>query len=57
MTISSNLLKILVCPVCKDKPIHIESEDFLVCSICGLKYAVINDIPVMFVEDENISAS
>jgi len=57
MKISLKLLEILVCPVCKKNLGYIESGDSLVCSICGLKFAVQNDIPVMLVEEENTRSS
>lgn len=47
--ISSHLLEILVCPVCKGK-LH-EQSDELICRADRLAYPVREDIPVML-EDE-----
>ena len=49
MAISKELLAILVCPVDK-QPVRAES-DRLVCSQCGRRYPVVDDIPVMLVDE------
>ena len=55
--ISNDLLAILVCPSCKKK---VEPKDaatgenaqmWLVCTGCGLRYPVRDDIPIMLVEE------
>ncbi|PID74812.1 MAG: hypothetical protein CSB28_01245 [Desulfobacterales bacterium] len=51
MTISEELLKILVCPKCKGQ-IHLNSEsNGLVCEQCRLLYEIRDDIPIMLVEE------
>lgn len=53
MTISQELLEILVCPECKGE-IHLnEKQDGLVCEACRLIYPIKDDIPVML-KDEAI---
>ena len=47
--VSQDLLDILVCPLGKAK-VNLEGE-FLVCSKCGAKYPVRDDIPVMLMEE------
>ncbi len=51
MSISEELLKILVCPKCKGQ-IHLDSEqNGLVCEKCQLLYEIRDDIPIMLVEE------
>ncbi|MGD8847120.1 MAG: Trm112 family protein [Desulfobacteraceae bacterium] len=51
MPISSELLKILVCPKCK-KDIHLsEKQDGLVCPACRLKYEIRDGIPIMLIDE------
>ena len=49
MTISKELLDILICPACKGKVE--EKEDKIVCISCGLKYLIKDGIPIMLVEE------
>lgn len=57
LMISNDLLAILVCPSCKKK---VEPKDaaagenaqmWLVCTGCGLRFPVRDDIPIMLVEE------
>ncbi|MBF0302654.1 MAG: Trm112 family protein [Desulfamplus sp.] len=51
MTISQQLLDILVCPKCKGE-IHLtENKDGLVCETCRLVYEIRDDIPIMLIEE------
>ncbi len=52
MAIAKELLDILVCPLDK-KPVRLEG-DRLVCSECGRRYPVIDDIPVMLIEEAEL---
>ena len=51
--ISKELLEILACPACDERPPVRLSEDqqFIVCDVCGRRYPVKDDIPVMLVEE------
>ena len=50
MSVSPDLLNILVCPKCKG-PIELrEDETGLVCDQCRLLYEIIDDIPVMLID-------
>ncbi|MBM3908780.1 MAG: Trm112 family protein [Gemmatimonadetes bacterium] len=51
MTISPQLLAILVCPKCKGALTHREAESALDCPACHLRYPVRDDIPVMLVDE------
>jgi len=51
MTVSKELLDILVCPQCKGDLIYIETKDGLVCDKCKLMYPVKEDIPVMLIDE------
>ncbi len=51
MTISQELLDILVCPKCK-KDIYLnDSKDGLICDHCRLRYDIRDDIPIMLIEE------
>ncbi len=47
--IDKELLKILACPVCKTD-VRLEQKK-LVCTKCGRRYPIKDDIPVMLVEE------
>ncbi len=51
MSISPELLAILVCPRCKGPLDYRETEARLVCMACGLAYPVRDDIPIMLVDE------
>ncbi|WP_300463234.1 Trm112 family protein [Desulfobacula sp.] len=51
MTVSQDLLEILVCPKCKGE-IHLnEKKDGLVCEACRLVYEIKDDIPIMLIDE------
>jgi uncharacterized protein YbaR (Trm112 family) len=50
--ISKDLLDILACPVGK-APLRLE-ENTLVCSSCGARYRIEDDIPIMLVEEAEL---
>lgn len=47
--IDQELLKNLVCPVGKKELGYV--DNYLVCTYCGLKFPLIDDIPVMIVDE------
>jgi len=51
MALNKELLDILVCPKCKGAITLTKEEDGLLCSPCGLAYPVLDEIPVMLVEE------
>lgn len=51
MTISPQLLAILVCPRCKGALTYRDAEQALDCAACKLRYPVRDDIPVMLVDE------
>ena len=51
MTLSPQLLDVLVCPRCKGPLDYRETESSLVCARCALRYPVRDDIPVMLVDE------
>lgn len=51
MTLSPQLLAILVCPRCKGALEYRESEPALVCHACRLRYAVRDGIPIMLTDE------
>ena len=52
MSLSPELLEILVCPRCKGELEHAtEPEETLACRACRLVYAVEDDIPIMLIDE------
>ena len=51
MTLSPQLLAILVCPKCKGPLEYRESESSLTCGACRLRYPVRDDIPIMLLDE------
>ena len=51
MTLSTKLLEILVCPLCQQPVVHAESDPYLDCMLCQLRFPVQDGIPVMLVEE------
>jgi len=45
------LLKILACPKCKGDLECREKENRLICHKCKLAYPIVDDIPVMLIEE------
>ena len=51
MSISKELLDILVCPKCKGDIKLTKEEDGFICENCKLKYPIRDDIPVMLIDE------
>jgi uncharacterized protein len=51
MPLSSELLRILVCPECRGDLVYEEGQLRLTCNACRLRYRIVDDIPVMLVEE------
>ena len=51
MTVSQELLDILVCPKCKGKIYLNDRQDGLICDNCKLLYEIRDDIPVMLIDE------
>ena len=51
MTVSPQLLAILVCPKCKGELEYKEAEPALLCHKCRLKYAIRDGIPIMLIDE------
>jgi len=52
--ITKDLLEILRCPACvreKDGLLILYEDSWLVCQDCGRKYPIVEDIPVMLIEE------
>lgn len=56
MSISKELLDILVCPLCKQPVRLLPDESGLKCAACKRVYPVRDDIPVMLPEEATIAA-
>ncbi len=49
-----DLLEILRCPVCvreKEGLLNLVKETWLICQDCGRKYPIVDDIPVMLIDE------
>jgi uncharacterized protein len=51
MSLSAQLLAVLVCPKCKGELEYREDESSLLCHHCKLRYPVRDDIPVMLIDE------
>ncbi|MDX2481490.1 MAG: Trm112 family protein [Desulfuromusa sp.] len=51
MPVSSKLLDILACPKCKQTVELADEGDYILCTICRLRYPVRDDIPVMLIDE------
>ncbi len=51
MTLSPQLLAVLVCPRCKGALDYSERDESLACTACRLRYPVRQDIPIMLVDE------
>jgi uncharacterized protein YbaR (Trm112 family) len=51
MTLSPQLLAILVCPKCKGALEYRADDPSLVCPACRLRYPVRDDIPIMLLDE------
>ncbi len=54
--VSAELLEILRCPACvreegKEGNLELVKEYWLVCTDCGRKYPIVDDIPVMLIDE------
>jgi uncharacterized protein YbaR (Trm112 family) len=51
VSISPELLAILVCPKCKGALDHRPNESILVCTACRLQYPIRDEIPIMLLDE------
>ena len=51
MAVSQELLEILACPKCKQPVTLNATETGLVCGACRLEYPIVDDIPVMLIDE------
>ncbi len=54
MPVNAELLKILVCPVCKAALSLVDDDEGLKCGKCSRVYPIRDDIPVMRVSEAKI---
>jgi uncharacterized protein YbaR (Trm112 family) len=52
--IDPELLKILACPLCKTGVTLTPDGKGLLCGSCRRRYAIVDDIPIMLVEEASI---
>lgn len=51
MPLSKELLDILCCPKCKGEVRLSEKENGLICDTCRLLYPIVDDIPIMLIDE------
>jgi uncharacterized protein YbaR (Trm112 family) len=51
MAVDKELLDIMICPNCGGGIEYHEQEQVIVCTKCGFRYPVRDDIPVMLIEE------
>lgn len=51
MSVDAELLEILVCPNDRGEVDYLEAEQVIVCRVCGYRYPVRDDIPVMLIDE------
>lgn len=51
MPIKKELLEILACPKCKGNIHADETESWLICDACRLKYEIRDGIPIMLIDE------
>lgn len=51
MALHKELLDILACPESKQPLVYFEQENFLFCPASRLKYKIIDDIPIMLIDE------
>jgi uncharacterized protein YbaR (Trm112 family) len=51
MALDKDLLEILACPNCRGDVDYREAESVIVCTKCGYRYPVRDDIPVMLIDE------
>lgn len=54
MMVHPDLLEILRCPACvreKEGLLDLHQDTWLVCRDCGRKYPIVDDIPVMLIDE------
>ena len=54
MAVSPELLKILVCPLCKAELNPVHNDQGLKCTECNRVYPIRDDIPVMLVSEATV---
>ena len=50
MSLSPQLLAVLVCPKCKG-PLEYRADPSLTCHACRLRYPIRDDIPIMLIDE------
>lgn len=51
MSLSKDLLELIVCPKCKGHLIYLPEQEQLKCENCRLIYRVEEDLPILLIEE------
>jgi len=55
--IDPELLKVLACPACEERPPVERDGDAMVCTKCGRRYPIRDGIPVMLIDEAETSTA
>lgn len=56
MALDPKLLEILACPLCKTEVSLTRDGAGLVCGTCRRRYPIVDDIPIMLIEEATVEA-
>ena len=51
MVLDPELMEILVCPNCHGEVEELEAEQVILCTACGYRYPIRDQIPVMLIDE------
>jgi len=51
MTLSKELLELIVCPKCKGRLEYLQARERLNCETCRLSFRVEDDLPILLIEE------
>ena len=56
MALDPKLLEILACPLCKTEVVLTRDGTGLLCGTCRRRYPIVDDIPIMLIEEATVEA-
>jgi uncharacterized protein len=56
VALDPKLLEILACPLCKTEVSLTRDGTGLVCATCRRRYPIVDDIPIMLIEEATVEA-
>jgi len=56
VALDPKLLEILACPLCKTEVVLTRDGTGLLCGTCRRRYPIVDDIPIMLIEEATVEA-